>query len=374
MARPRKYRVNIPGLSCYTDARTKKMYWRYKHPITGKFHGLGVDEAEATKIAIEANLRLTEQQMANLIRIRNEISRDENKSLTTSAWVEKYRKIQMGRVKGGEIKEDTMRFREYALQAMISNFGIRPIDEVGARDIAGILDTYIDQGKGRMAQMMRASLSDVFKEAQHAGEVPAGYNPALATKQPRAKITRQRLSLKEWQQIYNQALKLSAFVPRAMMLAVLTGQRVGDIAKMKFTDIWDDQLHIIQEKTGSKVSIPLSIRCDALGVSLRDVIAECRDAVLSPWILHHHRSLRACKRGGSIKKSTISKGFTEARDMTGLKWKNATPPSFHEQRSLSERLYSEQGINTQILLGHKTSKMTDKYHDDRGMDWTVVAV
>lgn len=34
-------------------------------------------------------------------------------------------------------------------------------------------------------------LIDVFKEAQHAGEVPPGYNPAQATKQPRNRITKQ---------------------------------------------------------------------------------------------------------------------------------------------------------------------------------------
>lgn len=37
---------------------------------------------------------------------------------------------------------------------------------------------------------VRSVLIDVFKEAQHAGEVPPGYNPALATKQPRRKVTR----------------------------------------------------------------------------------------------------------------------------------------------------------------------------------------
>ncbi|HCJ5889806.1 TPA: integrase, partial [Klebsiella pneumoniae] len=43
-----------------------------------------------------------------------------------------------------------------------------------------------------------------------------------------------------------------------------------------------------------------------------------------------------------------------------------------EQRSLSERLYREQGIDTQKLLGHKTMKMTDRYNDDRGKEWIIV--
>ncbi|CCP02947.1 Integrase [Erwinia amylovora Ea644] len=45
-----------------------------------------------------------------------------------------------------------------------------------------------------------------------------------------------------------------------------------------------------------------------------------------------------------------------------------------EQRSLAEGLYRDQGINTQNLLGHKNQIQTDKYNDDRGKDWIVMAV
>lgn len=51
-----------------------------------------------------------------------------------------------------------------------------------------------------------------------------------------------------------------------------------------------------------------------------------------------------------------------------------TPTTFHEQRSLSERLYRAQGIDTKILLGHKTQSTTDRYNDDRGKEWTKLAI
>lgn len=79
------------------------------------------------------------------------------------------------------------------------------ISSVDVRDIAEILEEYISEGQPRMAQVIRSVLIDVFKEAQHFGEVPPGYNPALATKQPRHHITRQRLNLEEWQRIFNIA-------------------------------------------------------------------------------------------------------------------------------------------------------------------------
>lgn len=48
-------------------------------------------------------------------------------------------------------------------------------------------------------------------------------------------------------------------------------------------------------------------------------------------------------------------------------------PTFREQRSLSERLYRDQGVDTQKLLGHKTQEMTDRYNDDRGKDWVILS-
>ncbi|MFU2318974.1 phage integrase Arm DNA-binding domain-containing protein [Rahnella sp. PCH160] len=374
MGRPRKYNITVPGLSCYTDARTKKVYWRYKHPSTGKFHGLGDDAEEARTIAIDANMRLAEQQMVNLIKIRNSISREVNQGMTANAWIEKYREILLSRVKSGELKLNTIKDREPALRAFVSQCGIRPLPDVGARDIASIIDVYIQKGQTTMAQSVRSTLSDVFKEAQHAGEVPVGYNPALATKKPKTKVARLRLSSSEWQTIYSTAAVLPAVAQRSMLLAIVTGQRVGDLSSLKFSDVWDDKLHIVQEKTGAKIAIPLSLRCNALNISLREVIAECRDTILSKWILHHHRSRRNCERGGQVMKDTLSRYFADARDKSGLQWNGASPPTFHEQRSLSERLYREQGVDTQVLLGHKSSQMTDKYHDDRGKEWKEVAV
>lgn len=75
------------------------------------------------------------------------------------------------------------------------------------------------------------------------------------------------------------------YMGNAMLLALVTGQRLGDISRMKFSDIWDDHLHVIQ-KTGSKIAIPLSLRLNAIKWSLRDVVARCRDYAVSPYLVH----------------------------------------------------------------------------------------
>lgn len=63
----------------------------------------------------------------------------------------------------------------------------------------------------------------------------------------------------------------------------------------------------------------------------------------------------------------------DKRNFDGLE-EGKTPSTFHEQRSLAERLYEVQGVNTKELLGHKSQRQTDSYHDDRGKDWITVAI
>ncbi|CFQ90199.1 MULTISPECIES: phage integrase Arm DNA-binding domain-containing protein [Yersinia] len=374
MARPRKYNINVPGLSCYTDARTKKVYWRYKHPITLKFHGLGDDENAAKAIAIEANTRFAKQQMGQLLKARDEISLKIGKAITVNTWLDRYLSIQQERYNNEEIKLNTLKQKNAPIEAFRRHCGMLLLPDIGARDIASVIEEYKDKGQKRMAQVVRMVLIDTYKEAQHAGEVPPGYNPALATKQPTNKVTRLRLSFDEWESIFSTAAGMQNYIQNSMLLALITGQRLGDVAKMKFSDVWDNHLHIVQEKTGTRLAIPLTLKCDVLGYTLQDVITRCRDLIISPYMLHYHQTTSMAKRGGKVSSNAVTTGFSAARDKSGLDWKDGTPPTFHEQRSLSERLYRDQGVDTKTLLGHKNQVMTDKYNDDRGKDWIVLAV
>ncbi|WP_410696084.1 site-specific integrase [Citrobacter freundii] len=373
-ARPRKNNVSIPNLYPLYSRKVNKVYWRYKHPVTGKFHSLGTDEAEAKAIATEANARLAEQRSRQVLAISDRIATSKGKAITTVTWLERYWKIQEERFASGDIKENTYKQKAKPVALLKERAGMKLISSVDVRDIAQILEEYLSAGQPRMAQVVRSVLIDVFKEAQHYGEVPPGHNPALATKQPRRKITRQRLSLEEWQKIFDIADKKHQYMGNAMLLALVTGQRLGDISKMKFSDIWDDHLHIIQEKTGSKIAIPLSLRLNVINWSLRAVVARCRDYAVSPYLVHFFRSTSQAERGAQVKSNTLTMNFSKARDKAGIAWGDGTPATFHEQRSLAERLYKQQGINTQKLLGHKSQLQTERYNDDRGKNWTSIII
>ncbi|ASB82162.1 Tyr recombinase domain-containing protein [Enterobacter kobei] len=375
-ARPRSHKISIPNLYCKLDKRTGKVYWQYKHPTTGRFHSLGTDEAEAKQVANEANAIIAEQRTRQILSVNERLSRMKGKrtDITVTEWIDKYIVIQEERLRNNELRPNSFRQKNKPLRLFREHCGMRYLKDIETIDIAEITDAIKNDGFSRMAQVVRIVLVDVFKEAQHAGYVPPGYNPAMATKQPRHKVTRQRLSLEEWKSIYEAAETMQPYLQCGMLLALVTGQRLGDICRMKFSDIWDDMLHIEQEKTGSRLAIPLDLKCDALGLTLRDVVSKCRDAVISKYLVHFRHSTSQATRGDSVSSSSLTTSFKKARNKCGIEWEKGTAPTFHEQRSLSERLYEAQGVDTQKLLGHKSPQQTAKYHDDRGKDWTVIAV
>lgn len=375
-ARPRSHNISIPNLYCKLDKRTGKVYWQYKHPISGRFHSLGTDEAEARQVASEANTIIAEQRTRQILSVNEKIARmrESRAFITVTTWLDRYLAIQQERLETGDIKLNSVKQKRKPVELLRQHSGMMYLKDITTLEIAEVVDMVKAQGYNRMAQVVRTTLIDVFKEAQHAGHVPPGYNPAQATRQPRNRVIRERLSLEEWKAIYAAAEHHPPYLQCAMLLAVVTGQRIGDISRMKFTDIWDDMLHVEQQKTGAKVALPLSLRCEALNISLREVVAKCRDAVVSKYLVHFRHSTSQATRGDKVSASSITTTFKKARNRSGLSWPEGKAPTFHEQRSLSERLYEVQGIDTQKLLGHKSPQQTARYHDDRGKDWTVVAV
>jgi len=114
-----------------------------------------------------------------------------------------------------------------------------------------------------------------------------------------------------------------------------------------------------QHKTGAHVCIPLELRQQTVGWSVGEVIARCRDNVISKHLLHHTTHTGRAKPGNPIRLQSITGAFAEARNLAGITWpEDKTPPTFHEIRSLAARLYADQGIDAQALLGHKSADMT----------------
>ena len=86
-------------------------------------------------------------------------------------------------------------------------------------------------------------------------QLPLGHNPAHVV----ARVHTDRKSHKPWpDEVVDKALTVSdPTLHLALSLLLYTGQREGDVIKMKWTDIRDDEILVEQEKTGTKVWIPL---------------------------------------------------------------------------------------------------------------------
>ncbi|EFB1450981.1 integrase [Escherichia coli] len=164
MARPRKYKTDVPGLSPYFDKRNNKVYWRYRHPITGKNHGLGsIDQKLAESIAAEANSRLARQQMEQMLSLQEKIIRDTGGSSTVSIFLNNYRQIQQERYENGEIKLNTLKQKAAPLRVFDERFGTRPLDAITVKDVVSVLEEYKARGHNRMGQIFRKVLIDVFR-------------------------------------------------------------------------------------------------------------------------------------------------------------------------------------------------------------------
>lgn len=375
-ARPRSYKNHVANLYQKTDKRNGKTYFTYKHPITGKFIGLGCDRDKAFEAARQVNLMISEQRLEQLnFIIQNNQKAVKVVGVSAKAWVEKYQAIQKDRVSTGELTQSTLKNKVYLSQIFADRFGSVGIKEITTKDIVDVIDEYKAQGKSAMAANLKSLWIDLYKEAQYAGEVEPGFNPAIHTRNIKLNPKRQRVSESDLLEIMSTNLYQSKqYLRVAMKLAITTGLRRGDISELKFSDVKDDHLFVSLNKSGgkTKLAFPLTLTNPFLNESLGDIIKECRSSrIVSKYLVHSSENAGRAKRGDQISLSTISKSFMSAK-------RECSPAvaessfSFHELRSFAERTYRDAGYDTKLILGHKHQSMTDKYNDDRADSYTYI--
>ncbi|NLX17606.1 MAG: tyrosine-type recombinase/integrase [Ramlibacter sp.] len=284
---------------------------------------------------------------------------------TLAAWAAEYDKL----LEAMPIKPKTLGAHRYEVRRLLELLGADTrIGSVRPSHIARIIKT-VHATSPMTARRTLIEARAFFDAAMIEGWIDA--NPAAHIRQLPAPVARKRLSFEEWQAAYECTLTLRARWPqRMMLLALVTGQRRADLQKMRFADIWDGRLHVVQQKTGAMIALPLSLRLDLIDLSICDVVSDC---------LHYAQpgpTLLRKPDGMPLSVASLSTNFRDAyRDAHGEWLGDGDPPSLHETRSLAERLYRKQGIDTMTLLGHKRQAMTDKYNDDRGLSsgqWKVL--
>lgn len=256
----------------------------------------------------------------------------------------------------------TITNRSNCLRLLCEGIGTMRISDVRPANVATVVNDIWASGRQFTARRVLYEAEALFNQALLADLVDR--NPATPVKAPPARVARSRLSLELYQEIYRWACQNSQpWFAYALRLALATGQRRSDLVRMHKGNIIDGHLHIEQFKTAARIALPLELQLDVLSVPLSEVIRESDD-----YRRPGNYLLR--KKGDQpIGPASLSSSFTDARNAVtqGMQWGGKAPPTFHEIRSLSERLYRAQGINTRVLLGHKRQSMTDQYNDDRGL-------
>lgn len=265
-----------------------------------------------------------------------------------------------GTLTARDLSEKTLANHDTALRQLDAAIGTNMIGYIRPYEIAAATRAMHTQHP-HAAQRLLAEARALFAEAVAMGW--SDRNPAAEVKMPIARIARERLSLDQWQQITAYARdNLPPWVSRMTVLALVTGQRRGDLCRMQFDDVRDGHLHVCQEKTGALVRIPLDLRLDIIDISVGEAIEMCRSYAKGNVYLLRKST------GAQLAAASLSARFEIAREgALGMYKGDKMPPSLAECRSLAERLYSAQGIDTQTLLGHTRYKMTELYHNDRGL-------
>ncbi len=191
-----------------------------------------------------------------------------------------------------------------------------------------------------------------------------GNNPWDVVRSKKERVTRMRLTAETYSKIWKAAGDLpevGAAIQNAMDLALHTLQRRADVASLTRSQVKDGSIYVVQGKTGMALRIQM-------GPTLEAVVKRCKsDNVACPYLVHQSKDARKHRIAKRLSPSSISRGFTKARDKTKLfddLKPGQTPPSFHEIRSLGAKLYEDAGVpqnEIQGLLGHTSAKQTGVY-------------
>lgn len=344
----------------------RRGYYSWRDPRTREEYGLGRNKQRACIQAVEANLHI-----ANLAkdkpRLIDRLTGDHDRSV--AAWA----KVYAEKLAEQAFADNTRRTYASHGRRVVELLGAStPVKSVTALDVSNALKTLTESGKARTAQAVRHFMRDWFRAA-----IVDGWrddNPVRDTKLAApVKVKRARLTLEVFLQA-RERIELP-WLRNAVDLALISGQRREDISAAKFSAFRDGGWWCAQSSEKSDVPhqifIPLDLRLDVLGMSLGDVLAQCRKSgVLSPYLIHQTEPRGNSPVGSRIWLDTISKRFSAVIAALGIEWGENTPPTFHELRSLSERLYAAQGgVSTQHLLGHNDAETTALYHNLRKSQW-----
>jgi enterobacteria phage integrase len=346
--RPRKKKNGGLPDNLYPNGKNA---FKYRRPDNGTWHGMGTDRQQAIQAAKELNALL--QPATDLVRVVL------GTTATLNAFIDTY---EADVLPHRELAKATLDLYAVRLRQIRKVLGALQVEEITIRHCAELLDGLTP----RASNQARALLVDIFAHAVAKGFRPDNDNPAAATI-PRIEKRRRRRHTVEGVAAIRQ--HSPEWLKNAIDIALLTAQRREDVLNMKFEDVHDGALHVVQQKTKRKTDAAW-IRI-TVTPELRQLIARCRDSVPSPYLVHRRPDRRVAKADHWTKVDNryLTRAFKAAREAANCypDFDDDEMPGFHQLRAFSLHLYKKAGKDGQKLAGHADAKMTRNYeagHDD----------
>lgn len=336
-------------------------YFTWTHPETGVEYGLGRNRQQAIREAIGANMEIASKRLTLVQRI----------SGAAQSWAD-WCDVFEQKLAERDSKPNTKRVWKSQMVRLRAAFdGDRAASKITTKDCSDVIEALKKEGKHRTAQAFRSFLIDCFDRM-----IASGWrqdNPARVTDEVKVKVKRARLPFSAFMSLYETTR--IRWLRNAMALALVAGKDRDSVRNAQFTDFRDGGWWNERSKTENRVYLPLRLKLHVFGMSLEDVLKQCRaTGVVSRYLIHQTERAKGATLGKPLHLDMITRVFSAELAKLNLDWGDKEPPTFHEIRSLAARLYKEQGdINPQDLLSHKDPKSTATYTDGRG-EWVKLSV
>ena len=292
------------------------------------------------------------------------------------SWAQLVERFKSERQEREGKKPRTVEEENWRLKHIVDGLGKIALEDTTQR----LLSDWLDKNYANNAyNKHRGTLVKLMDFGIAKGMFPDGQQNLAAATLPERETPKVRtvLTIEQFRAIHAKA---EPWLQVTMELALVTTQRRGDLIKMKFTDIRDGFLYVIQNKTekhGERAHLRI-----AVSDTLAGIISRSRALPpLSPFIVHRKPDRNVRFKGqesyGQVRDQTLTNAFARARDLCD-EFKDvpmAERPTFHEIRGLGGAQYLAQGYSKEyvnLLMGHTTMKMTEEYTDQHG-NWTVCA-
>lgn len=204
--------------------------------------------------------------------------------------------------------------------------------------IAQVLDHH--RATPAMANVMRNVLKQSFALAVRSGL--AEINPVRDVQPFKEKKRDRYLTGAEYAAIHDKATPTLAAI---MDICLITGQRIGDVLKIRHADISADGLYFKQQKTGARLRVEMSD-------DLRRAIDTARALHTSLRGLH----LFHTRQGKPFAYWTIRTLWARATAAAGIE-----DAHIHDIRAKAATDAKAQGIDGKALLGHTTDTSHNRY-------------